>query len=171
MKRKLFAFVSVLAVLCSLVLIGCGGKGSSTSESAETAEATQTTTETTDATKAAADYQIDYGTSQLYTQADMDGAIDTIMAEFGNWKGCTMKRIAFTDDTTCTDNLAYANSLRKDGQPEFTQAIVFTSDFHSPSKEEAEGTAWEPDTDYVGYNWTLGRTDGGAWELLTWGYA
>ncbi|MDO4797065.1 MAG: M15 family metallopeptidase [Coriobacteriales bacterium] len=118
-----------------------------------------------------ADYEVDYGTSEVYTHDDIDAAVKAVMAEFGTWKGCTMKKVAYTNDQTCKDNLEYANSLRKEGTPEFTQAMVLTSDFHSPSAEEAQGTAWEPDTDYKDYTWTLGRTDGGEWQLLTWGYA
>ncbi len=118
-----------------------------------------------------ADYEVDYGTSELYTKDDIDAAIKVVMAEFGGWDGCTMKKIAFTSDEICTNNLEYANSLREDGAAEFGQAMVLTSDFHSPSAEKAEGTAWEPDTDYNDYTWTLARTDGGEWQLLTWGYA
>ena len=28
----------------------------------------------------------------------------------------------------------------------------------------------EPDTEYEGWNWYLGRQTGGEWELLQWGY-
>ena len=121
-------------------------------------------------TAAKAGYEVDYGTSAVYTKADIDAAVDAVMAEFGTWKGCTMKEIAYTDDDTCASNLEYANSLREDGTPEFDQAMVLTSDFRSPSAAESEGTAWEPDTDYDGYTWTLGRTAGGAWVLVGWGF-
>ena len=48
---------------------------------------------------------------------------------------------------------------------------MFKTDFHSPSGEKAEGTAWEPDSDYQDWEWHLARTDAdGAWVLLTWGY-
>lgn len=114
---------------------------------------------------------VDYGSSEIYTQEDIDAAIDVIMAEFGQWTGATMKRIVLADDDLCLADLAYCNSLREEGTPEFTQAIVFMTDFHSPSAEQAQGTAWNPDTDYDGYTWHLARTDGGAWQLLTWGYA
>ena len=117
------------------------------------------------------DYEVDYGTSSLYTKDDIDAAVKVVMAEFGSWDGCTMQKIAFTDDNTCKSNVEYANSLRKDGTAEFTQAMVLVSDFRSPSADKAQGTAWEPDTDYKDYTWTLGRSDGGEWQLLTWGYA
>jgi D-alanyl-D-alanine carboxypeptidase len=45
--------------------------------------------------------------------------------------------------------------------------ISFYTDFHSPVEG---GGAWEPDTEYNDDEWWLARTEGGAWELLTWGY-
>ena len=119
-----------------------------------------------------ADCEVDYGTSKLYTEADMDSALDAVLEEFRNWDGCELKRFAFAGDDTCgTEELAYANSLRSERPKEFTQAIVFKTDFHSPSGEKAEGTAWEPDSDYQDWEWHLARTDAdGAWVLLTWGY-
>ena len=119
-----------------------------------------------------ADCVVDYGTSELYEEADMDAALDAVLAEFSTWKGCVLKRFSYAGDDVSADNLEYANSLRDEGTEEFDQAIVFGSDFHSPSAEDAEGTAWEADTDYEGWSWTLGRTGAdGAWQLLTWGYA
>lgn len=134
-------------------------------------EANAQAAEAEKASQPAGEYTVDYGTSKLYSHDDIDSAIAVVMDEFDGWKGCTMKSIAFTDDDTCTSNLEYANSLREEGAPEFDQAMVLTSTFHSPSVEEAQGTAWEPDTDYEDYSWTLARTDGGAWQLLAWGYA
>jgi D-alanyl-D-alanine carboxypeptidase len=123
---------------------------------------------------AVAGCQVDYGTSQLYKEPDMDAALDVILAEFSTWKGCVMQRFAYAGDEACSDEeLAYVNELReaqKADLPAFDQAIVFVTDFHSPSEADAEGTAWEPDTDYKDWTWHLGRTgDDGAWELLTWG--
>ena len=45
--------------------------------------------------------------------------------------------------------------------------IRFLCDFHSPVTGE---TAWEPDTEYTGWSWFLGRVEGGGWELVDWGY-
>lgn len=119
---------------------------------------------------AVSDFEVECGTSDIYTQEDMDSAIEAIMAEFSSWKGCTMKRIVYAGDQTATENLEYCNELRAEGAPEFDQAIVFLSDFHSPSEEDSKDTAWNPDSDYDGWQWYLGRTAGGAWQLLTWGY-
>ena len=122
-----------------------------------------------------ADCKVDYGTSGLYAEADMDSALDAILREFGTWTGCAMKRLAFAGDEACdADELAYVNELREAKMPDadaFDQAIVFECTFHTPSAAEAEGTAWEPDADYDGWTWHLGRTGAdGAWQLMTWGY-
>ena len=39
---------------------------------------------------------------------------------------------------------------------EFTQCIMFESDFHTPENASAE---WNPDADYENYQWWLVRTD------------
>lgn len=119
---------------------------------------------------------IDYGISDLYEDSDIDATIDVVMAEFGAWEGCVMKRFAYAGDDACGDEeLAYVNELREANDPdaeEFGQAIVLVTDFHSPSADQAEGTAWEPDADYEGWTWHLGRKDAeDAWHLMAWGYA
>ena len=109
--------------------------------------------------------KIDYKTSEKYTKEDMDAAIEQIWKEFNTWDGCVMHTIDYTDDQTCEDGVAYINDLGIDMV--YDDCIVFHSSFHSPVKG---GGAWEPDTEYEGWNWYLGRQTGGEWELLQWGY-
>ncbi len=109
--------------------------------------------------------KIDYKTSEKYTKEDMDAAIEQILKEFNTWDGCVMHTIDYTDDQTCEDGVAYINDLGIDMV--YDDCIVFNSSFHSPVKG---GGAWEPDTEYEGWNWYLGRQAGGEWELLQWGY-
>ena len=52
------------------------------------------------------------------------------------------------------------------GEP-LTQCIEFLSDFNSPREG---GGAWQADYEYNDWQWWLARTDGGSWQLLTWGY-
>ena len=119
---------------------------------------------------AVAECVVDYGNSTVYSEFDMDSALDPILAEFGGWAGCSLKSLTFAGDAVCAEELAHANSLRAEEMGEFTQAILFTSVLHSPSAELCEGTAWQPDTDYNDYKWLLARrgTDD-SWQLLTWG--
>ncbi len=110
--------------------------------------------------------QIDYGTSLLYTEEEMDEAIALIREEFDTWEGCELHSIRYAgDDCNSSENIEWLNELG-DGV-EFTQCIEFVSSFHSP---KMGGGAWNPDEEYTGWQWFLGRTDGGDWQLLTWGY-
>ncbi len=115
-------------------------------------------------------YTVDYGTSKVYSKADIDAAIQVVMAEFDTWKGATMKYIGYTNDDDSIHDIEYAVRLGVDIDPSYTQSIILTSYFHSPSGKDAEGTAWDPDKDYNDWLWHLVRADGGDWKLLTWGY-
>ena len=195
MKRinivKRSAVCLAAAVTGILLITGCGGKAENTADSVQTSkkeasqtddtqkedteqitgtEETQTTEnpgETSEKTidSNLSDVTIDYKTSELYTKEDMDSAIEEIEKEFGTWEGCVLYSISYTDDTKCTDNLSYINTLAVDKK--YDECIVFTSNFHSPVEG---GGAWEPDDDYENWEWYLGRTEGGNWDLLTWGY-
>ena len=113
--------------------------------------------------------EIDYGNSELYTQEDMDAAIQVIEAEFATWEGCELHSLAYGGDAACSDeNIEWLNGLEMKEQTEpFTQCILFSSSFHSPVEQR---DAWDADTEYEGWQWWLGRSDGGAWELVTCGY-
>lgn len=112
----------------------------------------------------------DYGTSEIYTREDMDGALEMVWQEFTSWAGCEMHAIRYAgDECNSEENIQWMNEL-KEGK-DYTQCIEFITDFHSPVEdEEVKDTAWEQDKEYTGYQWWLARTDGGDWELLTWGY-
>ncbi len=114
--------------------------------------------------------KIDYGTSEIYTEEDMEPAILMIKKEIAGWSGCAVHSVRYAGDACVTEeNLAWLNSLEED--KEYTQCIEFLSDFHSPTDEEdLEETAWELDAEYEDYQFWLAREDGGDWELVTWGY-
>jgi len=112
------------------------------------------------------DVSIDYGTSEIYSKADMDEAIELIRKEFNSWEGCELHSIRYTsDDCNSEDNIAWMNDIME-GQ-NFTQCIVFESDFHSPKEG---GGVWETDYEYKDWSWNLARPAGGKWQLVTWGY-
>ncbi|MBR0372922.1 MAG: M15 family metallopeptidase [Mogibacterium sp.] len=118
---------------------------------------------------------VDYGTSELYTQEEMDRAITTFKAEFENWSGCELHAVRYLgDDLMNSENLAWVNHIKEARDiegPAYTEVIAFASDFHSPTDEEdLTGTAWEADTEYTNWEWWLARSDGGPWELVEWGY-
>lgn len=142
--RRVVAFV--LAMLCIVVAVGCGNKTQS-------------------------DVEIDYGISSVYTEADMDAAIQVIQKEFATWEGCELHKIAYSSDGECCGEefVQWMNELEEgtDGMETFSQCIMFRSDFHSP---EEGGGAWQADQEYTDWQWWLGRSEGGQWKLMTWGY-
>lgn len=113
--------------------------------------------------------KVDYGTSAVYSKKDMDSAIEVIKEEFSFFDGCELYSLSYVSDEECnsTDNIEWMNELRADESMEvFTECIAFDSSFRSPLEG---GGAWEADTEYT-WSWWLARTEGGEWQLMTWGY-
>ena len=110
--------------------------------------------------------KIDYGTSGLFTKQEMDEAILLVKKSVASWEGCELHTVTYAGDENVTEeNVSWLNSLN--GGAEYVECIEFLTDFHSPV--EAYG-AWEADTEYTDYQWWLGRTEGGSWVLVSWGY-
>lgn len=144
----------LLSAVLLLGLMGCGKK--------ETADEPNKAAEKPDVT-------IDYGESELYIKEELDDAIAVIEVEFSTWEGCELHSLTYGGDAACSDeNIEWLNGLEMKEQTEpFTQCILFSSSFHSPVEQR---DAWDADTEYEGWQWWLGRSDGGAWELVTCGY-
>lgn len=158
--RKVTMMIGIAMVFAAaLALAGCAPVGSMDMAVDDTAEPDTPLVE------------IDYGKSELYTEEEIDAAIEVIHQEFDTWEGCTLKEIRFAGDEVNTkENVRWLNEIAKEKPDgDYTQCIEFTTDFHSPEKSE-EASAWEPDTDYTDYQWWLGRADGSDWTLITWGY-
>ena len=120
--------------------------------------------------KNVAEVTIDYGYSEIYSQDDMNSAIQLIKEEFNAWDGCELHSITYSSDDECNpDNISWMNELEKanDAKETFTQCIMFTSEFRSPKNG---GGGWTSDYEYKGFQWWLARSDGGQWKLMTWGY-
>ena len=120
----------------------------------------------TDSEMPAADVSIDPGTSELYSVKDRLAAMVRILDQFDTWEGCEMHSIRYAGDAcNSEENLQWMNDLGNGDA--FSQCIEFVSDFHSP--KEAYG-AWKADSEYTEWQWWLARSEGGDWELMTWGY-
>ena len=115
---------------------------------------------------AAAKVEINYGKSEIYTQADMDAAISIIQTQFKKWKGCKLINIRYAgDDSNNAENLKWLNNLRP--QENFSQCIEFFSDFYVSKKTN---TVFNLDSEYKNYQWWLARNEDGEWQLVTFGY-
>lgn len=104
--------------------------------------------------------QIDYGKSEIYSQEDMESAVNLIKEDFSEMKGCKLYSLTYAGDEESKENLEYYNSLDKDN---FDQCIVFSAHFRSPL---TGGGAWEKNQEYY-WNWILVREKDGKWVVLT----
>ena len=97
--------------------------------------------------------KIDYGSSAIYTEEDMDTAIDQIKETFKSLEGCELHSLSYSSDDVCLDqeNIVWMNDLEyaNDDKQVFTQCIMFNSSFRSPKKG---GGAWEPNEEYT-WSW------------------
>lgn len=109
---------------------------------------------------------VDYGTSEVFTPEELEEAAVQIKCSFASWEGCEMHSLRYAGDENNTqENLDWLNSL---GEGEnYVKAAEFLCDFHSPVEQYG---AWEADTEYTDYQWWLGLTEDGSWEIVTWGY-
>ncbi len=109
---------------------------------------------------------LEFEGSAFFTARELDRAVEVIREEFDTWSGCELHSIRYAGDESCSEeNLEWLNSLVNGSS--FTRCAEFISDFHSP--KESVG-AWEPDTEYTNWQWWLGETTEGEWELVSWGY-
>ena len=109
---------------------------------------------------------VDYGSSEIYTPEQLKEAAIQIKCTFAGWKGCELHSLRYAgDEADNAKNLEWLNS--HDENAEYTHAAEFLTDFHSPV--EASG-AWDPDQEYKEYQWWLGLTEDGTWEVVDWGY-
>ncbi len=109
---------------------------------------------------------VDYGKSVIYSEQDIDSAIDVIKKKFSSWEGCELHSITYSGDGISKDSIDYCNELKEGAG--YDESIVFKSSFRSPKNG---GGAWEPNQEYSNWSWYLARKDNGEWNLLTWGYA
>lgn len=109
---------------------------------------------------------VDYGTSQMYSQEDIDQAATVVERKFRTLSGCVLYSLTYAGDELCKEELSYINDLVKSQNMEFEECLVFYSEFRSPKKG---GGAWTPNDIYT-WDWCLGRETDGEWVLVTYGY-
>ena len=92
-----------------------------------------------------------------------------IVKEFDSWECGELLSLKYDgDDANTQENIDWLNQLEAaDPAHPFTQCAMFVSDFHT--SPDAEG-GFNQDSDYTGWQWYLGRSEGGDWVLVDWGY-
>ena len=101
--------------------------------------------------------------SEMYSQNDINSAIDTIKKEFkSNWKGCTLTEIYYAGDDSSKNHQDWADRNNAD------EVIVLLSSFDVDSSG-GDGSLKRNST-YNNWNWILVRTNGGQWQHVDHGY-
>ena len=101
--------------------------------------------------------------SEIYSQEDINAAIDTIKKEFMmNWGGCTLTEIYYAGDDSSKDHQDWADRNNED------EVIVLLSSFDVDSSG-GDGSL-NPNSTYSDWSWILVRTNGGKWQHVDHGY-
>lgn len=101
--------------------------------------------------------------SEIYSQNDINSAIDTIKNEFNrDWKGCTLTEIYYAGDDYAKKFQDWADRNNAD------EVIVLLSSFDVSSS--CEDGSLNPDSTYNNWSWILVRADGGQWQHIDHGY-
>ena len=101
--------------------------------------------------------------SEIYSQEDINAAIDTIKKEFMmNWGGCTLTEIYYAGDDSSKAHQDWADRNGAD------EVIVLLSSFDVDSSG-GDGSL-NPNSTYSDWNWILVRTYGGKWQHVDHGY-
>ena len=101
--------------------------------------------------------------SALYSQADINSAIEAIKKEFtAHWKGCTLTEIYYAGDDISKAHQDWADRNNAD------DAIVLLSSFDVDSSG-GDGSLNSNST-YEGWMWILVRSNKGPWKHVDHGY-
>ena len=174
MRTTRFLAASAVATAIVFSIAGCASNATSSSTSSSAAAKSQTTQASSAAAQSqgvdrtAPEVSYDYGNSSLYTREELEEAAVQVKNTFDTWEGCELHSLRYAGDECNTqENIDWLNSLDKGAG--YVQVAEFLSDFHSPVTSD-EPTAWNLDTEYTDYQWWLGRTFGGSWQLVSFGY-
>ena len=108
------------------------------------------------------------GSSDVYSQDELQSAVDAIMYTVNNdWKVTVkMQEIEYQGDEASASNLDYCKELSGD----VAQCVFFKTNFFIPEQDVEMAWAFEPNKTMKDYEWYLGRTESGDWKVLTSGY-
>lgn len=108
--------------------------------------------------------EIDLWESTVYSMEDRQAAIDAIEDVFNNvWEvKPELHKIYYTSDEESAEELSYVQEYNEN----YTESILFKSDFHSPISSEEAG-AFNPDEEYTWWMWILAREEWWEWDVVS----
>ncbi len=101
--------------------------------------------------------------SELYSQQEIDSAIDAIKQDFRkNWSGCCLTEIYYAGDNASRAHKDWAERNNAD------EVIVLMSSFDVDAS--GGNVSLNPNSTYENWNWILVRTGDGEWVHVDHGY-
>lgn len=113
-----------------------------------------------------ADVKINLGSSEAYSQEELQAAVDVILAEVSNWYSVKkVYMLSYCCDESTPDNENYCRGFIS---TEYVHCVVFDSSFKTSGSALSEG--FNPDSVYDGWHWIVVKDENNEWKLLDWGY-
>ena len=110
--------------------------------------------------------KVDLGESERYSSWDRILAVADVRLNFLGMFGCRLERVYYAGDERSQAEYDYYSQHQQEMGREFDECIVFHVDFHTPRAT----LSMNPDSDYIGWGYIMGRKNGGLWHVLTQGY-
>jgi hypothetical protein len=114
--------------------------------------------------------EIDYGSSTVFSDTEIESAVDAVLAKFQDFEGCDLRRIWYDENRSNAEIESYLTSGRgKVNGVAQENVIVLFSDFYVDSSGGDGG--FNPDSTYTDWTWVLIRdSENDAWKVDDWGY-
>ena len=107
---------------------------------------------------------VDLSSSNIYSKEDLKEMAVLIKCQFAAWKDCQLHSLRYgQDESVNQDNLDWINSLSDE---EYVSVAEFFIDFYSTP----DSNTFEKDHEYTDYQWWLGQSKDGSWEVVSYGY-
>ena len=107
--------------------------------------------------------------SKIYSQEDIDKAIEVILEDFKTWDGCKLTEIYYAGDETVKEEFAsYTGEGALERGYEADEMIILMSSFKTDGSDNVGSL--NSDAVYDNWNWILVRSNGGQWRHVDHGY-
>lgn len=109
---------------------------------------------------------VDLGNSEIFTQGELEQAAQSVIKEMRNMNSVKeFYTLTYMGDEKALESLDYCNELAGGG---IEKCIVFESSFLTKGPQDSNG--FNPNDEYTGYQWFVGKSAIGNWKILTSGY-
>lgn len=112
------------------------------------------------------DVDIDYASSDIYTNEQLDDAFIKVKCKFATMSNCELHSLRYAgDDCNTKENLDWLNTLIDDGS--YVKIIEILSDFNT--LDDGFSTL-EPNKEYKDYQWWLAYKEDGSLDIVSFEY-